>query len=279
MRINFYLFFVIAFVSLQSNCYASVSPDTSGILLASNKTEYCVETIKSNVVFPELLKAHEEASLHYIEQFSVSRRAYIIRMYQKSKKYFTRIQTIFKKYGVPEEYCVLIALESAFNPNAISSAGAVGYWQFMENVAKEYGLKTLSLNELKKPAVKSVKGKHVPTDDRKNFIKSTYAAAKYLRDRSINLTNDPLLIAASYNWGVGNVWNRLERTGKKDAGFWDIKNQLPAETRTYVMNFIALNVLFLNYEKFYKKELHFYDKTIQIPIDAISGSTQTSSSL
>ncbi|MEO6537002.1 MAG: transglycosylase SLT domain-containing protein, partial [Ferruginibacter sp.] len=97
----------------------------------------------------------------------------------------------------------------------------------------------------------------VQVDDRKNFIRSTYAAARYLKDRSRNLNSDWLLIAASYNCGVGNVWEAMERSKKKDPSFWDIKNYLPAETRAYVMNFITLNVIFKNYENFYKNNLCF----------------------
>ncbi len=227
--------------------------------------EKCTEVLEANVVFPELLQDHEEASLDYIEKFASNRRDYLIRMYNKSKKYFSRINLIFKRYNIPKEFCVLIALESAFNANAVSSAGAVGYWQFMEEVAKEYGLRTLPISDLKKPATRAVKGKAAPVDDRKNFIKSTHAAGRYLKDRSRNLNNDCLLIAASYNWGVGNVWNSLQRTGKRDANFWDIKKYLPAETRSYVMNFIAMNVIFHNYDKFLKKELRFRDQVITVP--------------
>ena len=97
----------------------------------------------------------------------------------------------------------------------------------------------------------------VQVDDRKNFIRSTYAAARYLKDRSRNLNSDWLLIAASYNCGVGNVWEAMERCRKKDPTFWDIKNYLPPETRAYVMNFITLNVIFKNYEKFLKNNLCF----------------------
>ena len=74
-----------------------------------------------------------------------------------------------------------------------------------------------------------------------------------------NLNNDWLLVAASYNWGVGNVWNAMQRTGKPRPSFWDIKNYLPAETKSYVMNFIALNVVFKNYENFKKGNLCFKD--------------------
>lgn len=225
----------------------------------------CIEILEANVVFPEILKGHEDASIEYVEKFATSRRDYLIRMYNKSKRYFSKINLIFKRYNIPKEFCVLIALESAFNANAISSAGAVGYWQFMEDVAKEYGLRTLSIQDLRKPVHHPAKGKTAPVDDRKNFVKSTHAAGRYLKDRARNLNNDWLLIAASYNWGVGNVWNCVQRTGKPQADFWDIKKYLPAETRAYVMNFIAMNVVFNNYDKFLKKELRFRDRVITVP--------------
>ena len=69
--------------------------------------------------------------------------------------------------------------------------------------------------------------------------------------------SDLLLIVASYNCGVGNVWDAMKKTGKPDPDFWDIKDYLPAETRAYVMNFITLNVIFHNYDKFENNTLLF----------------------
>jgi len=128
----------------------------------------------------------------------------------------------------------------------------------MDATAKEYGLKIV---EAKDNAAIRLKMK----DDRTNFTKSTYAAAKYLRDRCKNLNNDLLLAVASYNWGVGNVWQAIKKSGKPNADFWDIKKYLPAETKAYVMNFIALNVVFNNYDKFSKNQLVFNSETLQVP--------------
>lgn len=217
----------------------------------------------ANVVFPSLLENEAEECLAYVEKFSVNRRAYLMRTYARSKKFFPKAHSILKKYDVPAEFAVLLALESAFNPNAVSKAGAVGYWQIMDEVAKEYGLRIIEDQHKKKPAVtKKTKTtaaakKKTAIDDRKNFSISTHTAAKYLKARMRNLDNNWLLIAASYNWGVGNVWNAIERSGKRNPSFWDIKDQLPAETRAYVLNFIALNVIFKNYEKFASNQLYF----------------------
>ena len=239
------------------------------ILLASlNKKEKASFIIKQpNVVFPEVLSGNEEQSADYIEKFCTSRRDYIIRTYNKGKKYFPKAATILKRYNLPHELKILLALESAFKPNAVSSAGAVGYWQFMDEVAKEYGLKVVEqlsqdekkklIKKDKKKATALFKAMAKQKDDRKNFNKSTSAAARYLKDRSRNLNNDILLMVASYNCGIGNVWNAMANCSKTDPTFWDIKNYLPSETRAYVMNFITLNVLFNNYDKFVDNSLSF----------------------
>lgn len=221
----------------------------------------------SNVSYPEIFNGSEEESLAYVEKFSANRKDYLIRTFNRSKKYFPKAVAILKKHNIPAEFAVLLALESGFNGNAVSSAGAVGYWQIMDEVAKEYGLRIagkpagISKKETKKISSKNkafAKPKK-QIDDRKDFTKSTYAAARYLRDRHRNLNGDWLLITASYNCGVGNVWEAMQKSGKSNPTFWDIKNYLPAETRSYVMNFIALNVIFNNYEKFVSNDLCFRD--------------------
>jgi hypothetical protein len=222
---------------------------------------------KYTVTFPELLKGNEEATIDYIRQFSTRRKDYLVRMYTKGKKLLTKAASIFKKYQLPEELRVLVALESAYNAEAVSSAGAVGYWQFMDEVAREYGLKYVPhlspaakekmLKQNRKKAEEMLKAIAKQKDDRKNFDKATVAAARYLRDRKVNLNENWLLVVASYNWGVGNVWNAMERCGKKNPSFWDIKKYMPAETQAYVMNFITLNVIFHNYDNFVKGRLVF----------------------
>ena len=253
-----------------NNTFAFNPADTSKAVLPAPWEKTCdnKKVLKeANVIYPEIFFGYEKESMGYVANFSVARKDYLIRTFKRSKKYFPKAIAILKKQNVPAEFAVLLALESGFNGNAVSGAGAVGYWQFMDNVAKEYGLKTAQKSS-KEGYIKnksklvllekaSPKRGKVQVDDRKNFIRSTYAAARYLKDRSRNLNSDWLLIAASYNCGVGNVWEAMERCRKKDPTFWDIKNYLPPETRAYVMNFITLNVIFKNYEKFLKNNLCF----------------------
>ena len=265
------LFFTVL---LGGSVNANPFTDTSKKqLLAAAKTNAGFITVEPNVVFPDILTGNEEQTLSYIEKFSENRRAYLIRTYNRSKKYFPKASAILKKHNLPQELKVLLALESAFNANAVSKAGAVGYWQIMDEVAKEYGLKYVAQEkaaekkkdakavvEVKKHAVKTV----VAKDDRKNFNKSTYAAARYLKDRGRNLDNDLLLMVASYNCGVGNVWEAMKKTGLKNPDFWDLKEYLPAETQAYVMNFITLNVVFNNYERFTNNTLLFTPTKVKI---------------
>ncbi|MEJ7585997.1 MAG: lytic transglycosylase domain-containing protein [Ferruginibacter sp.] len=221
----------------------------------------------TNLVYPDLLKGNEEHTIDYIKNFSNNRRNYLIRMHTKGQNFFPKTSSILKKYSLPEELKILLILESAYNGNAVSKAGAVGYWQIMDEVAREYGMKYIArgsaasksklIKRNKSKGQKPQKSVAKLKDDRKNFIMATHTAARYLHDRSRNLAANWLLVVASYNCGIGNVWNAMKRSGKTDPSFWDIKRYLPLETRNYVMNFITLNVIFHNYEMFAKKELSF----------------------
>lgn len=271
--IAFSIFFTLCIDSALAYTRNPADTTLEAGLNSSTDKEGIIIVKEANIVYPEIFTGNEIQSIDYIEKFSSKRKEYLIRTYNRSKKLFPKAEAILKQYNVPEEFKVLLALESGFNGNAVSSAGAVGYWQFMDDVAKEYGLKISRKIRIES---RKRKGKHrkaivktIGVDERKNFNKSTIAAARYLKDRGRNLANDWLLIAASYNCGVGNVWNAMERCGKKSPTFWDIKNLLPAETRAYVMNFITLNVIFNNYEAFTSNTLNFRNVTCKaLPIDA-----------
>jgi soluble lytic murein transglycosylase-like protein len=240
-------------------------------LLAGNTSNISAKSFtrtvvkEANIIYSATLQAHMDESLDYVQKFSNTKRNYLIRTYQKGKKYFPKIAAVLKRFHLPQELKVLIALESAFNPNAVSGAGAVGYWQIMDDVAREYGLQITSGND----------PKNKKKDDRTNFSKSTLAAAKYLKDRCKNLNNNLLLMVASYNWGIGNIWNAMKKTGKSSPDFWDIKKYLPSETKAYVMNFIALNVIFDNYDKFVSNKLVFNSQTIEVPVSENVGKLNT----
>lgn len=136
-----------------------------------------------------------------------------------SKYYFPIFDEILDKYGVPCELKYLVVIESALNPQAVSRAGATGLWQFMYATGRMYDLRVNSI-----------------VDDRRDPLKATEAAAKYLRDLH-KIYDDWTLAIAAYNCGPGNINKAMRRSGKKT--FWEIYDFLPRETRGYVPAYIA----------------------------------------
>ncbi len=205
------------------------------------------------VAYPVSLKEHRLQTKTYVKAYSEHKRSYIIHIFNKGKKFFPKAIAILEKYDVPVELQMLPVLESEFNANAVSNAGAVGYWQFMGELAKEYGLHTGGKN-----------------DERRNFTKSTIAAAKFFRDQLDYFNDDILLAVSSYNCGPGRVRSSMKKSGKADPDYWDVKKYLPAETRRFVMNFITLNVISANYAKFIDRKLDFSQSpTVHVQLAAI----------
>ena len=270
---------ILMATSFQTLSAQSLRDSTKKVLLAvaEKRTEPRFITRPSNVIYPEILKGNETETLDYIEKFSKNRRDYLIKMYSKGKQLLPKAASILIKYDLPAELKILLTLESAYNGKAVSKAGAVGYWQIMDEVAREYGIKYIAqlseaekkklLKQNSKKGIKTRKTTAELKDDRKNFNTATHTAARYLRDRRRNLDDNWLLVVASYNCGIGNVWKAMERSGQLSPTFWNIKNFLPAETRAYVMNFITLNVIFNNYELFLKSKLNFTEEKMMIAED------------
>lgn len=139
--------------------------------------------------------------------------------------YFPIIEEVFDREGVPLELKYLAVVESAFRMNATSFAGAVGLWQFILSTAKERGMRVDSY-----------------IDERRDPYKSSVHAARYLKDL-YNIYNDWILAIAAYNSGPGTV-NRAIRLSGGKTNFWEIKQFLPQETRSYVPAFIAVAYVF-----------------------------------
>lgn len=134
--------------------------------------------------------------------------------------YKKTMESIFLEENIPTGLIYMTLTESLFNPKARSKRGAYGVWQFISPTAKIYGLKIDSF-----------------IDERADYIKSTKAAAKYLKDSYENLEGDLLLVIASYNCGIGNVLKAQKKCGAKD--FWEIRKCLPKETRNFVPSVLA----------------------------------------
>lgn len=225
---------------IAENDSTSISDTTQAV-----RSLYIVDN-PNRVRYPAILREHREESKDYIVNYLRREREYIKLMFRRGKNYMPIAREIFDRYDVPHEFQVLPALESNFKGSAVSPAGAVGYWQFMSQLAREYGLK--------------IGG---PNDERKNFHKSTVAASKFIRDRLKAYDNDPLLVVAAYNAGTGRVSYAIKKAGVKD--YWQLQQYLPAETRRFVLRFLALNVVAMNYDKFLANNMDFDEPpTIQL---------------
>ncbi len=133
-----------------------------------------------------------------------------------------------ESYQLPLELKYLPLIESGLNPKAESQAGAAGLWQFLVSTGKHYGLQVNSL-----------------VDERKDPIRSSYAAAQFLRDL-YKIFGDWNLVIAAYNCGPDNVNKAIKRAGG-NRDYWQIYPYLPAETRGYVPAFIAANYIMTYY--------------------------------
>ncbi len=160
---------------------------------------------------------------NYVKSYHAKHGVHITRLQSTNKAYFKLIDNVMKRYNVPKEMKSLAIIESAMNCNAVSPVGAVGPWQFMSPTAKMMGLRV-----------------DETIDERRDFYKSTNAAARYLK-KLHSMFNDWLLVIASYNCGPAPVLRAIN--AGKGRSFWDIKSKLPGETQNHVMAFIATSAI------------------------------------
>jgi len=166
---------------------------------------------------------------NYIAMYTNRKPKQVAVMLGLANYYFPLFEEALAKYGLPMELKYLPIIESALNPGANSSASAIGLWQFMYPTGKMYKLEISTF-----------------VDERRDPIKATDAAVRYLRDL-YNIYNDWHLVIAAYNCGPGNVNKAIKRSGNaKD--YWKIYYKLPKETRGYVPAFIAANYVMNFYQ-------------------------------
>ncbi|WP_288425125.1 lytic transglycosylase domain-containing protein [uncultured Spirosoma sp.] len=142
----------------------------------------------------------------------------------RSAPFFSVIEPILARHNVPNDFKYLPLIESAWQANAVSSAGAVGYWQFMDETAKLMGLSIDPAN-----------------DERTDLRKSTEAACRYLKDLHRQL-GSWTLAAAAYNGGLGMVQRKISKTGHRD--YYSMV--MNPETGYYLYRILAMKELFTN---------------------------------
>lgn len=215
-------------ISIEKPLVVSISPDetvynTPSIIDDYSYNEMAVNAIKNHItLFTEKIK----------EKFSL--------WLKRSGKYMELMRNILTEHNVPEEIVFIPLIESGFNANAYSPARAVGYWQFIASTAKRYGLEISWWK-----------------DERKDPVKSTKAAANYLKDL-YEMFGSWNLAMAAYNAGEGKILKALNRTKAED--YWALldTNYIKPETKNYVPKFIAASMIANRPEDFGFENLEYY---------------------
>lgn len=172
---------------------------------------------------PLALNGKVEYFLHY---FQTSARGAFARWLSRSERYIPMMKQVLKREGLPEDLVYLAMIESGFTPHAISVASAVGPWQFMSGTGKRYALRIDQW-----------------IDERRDPLKSTVAAAMYLKELYELFNKDWYLAAAGYNAGENKILRAIDMYNSRD--FWQLSkgSYLKRETKDYVPKLLAAAII------------------------------------
>ena len=209
---------------------APVAPAPRGRIDASHDAERgnLWERLRSGFAMPDL----DTDLVRKWEQWYARDPAYVQRMTERGGRYLFHIVEEVQRRGMPTELALLPFIESAFNPQAESSARASGMWQFMPATGKDFELR-----------------QNLFRDDRRDVLASTRAALDYLQ-RLHNLFGDWRLALAAYNWGQGNVARAIERNQRAGQPTNYEALRMPTETREYVPKLQAVKNIVLRPETY-----------------------------
>jgi len=203
-----------------------------------SNNEHAVDAVRKNVtLFSEKIR----------ERFSM--------WLSRSGKYLDLMKEILKEQNVPEEIVFIPLIESGFSPNAYSPARAAGYWQFISSTARKYGLE---INWWK--------------DERRDPVKSTVAAANYMKDL-YEMFGSWNLAMAAYNAGEGKILRALNKSNAEN--YWELitTNHIKNETKDYVPKFIAASMIANSPKEYgfndveFHKPLSYETVTLKSPVD------------
>lgn len=168
----------------------------------------------------------------FIDHYTGPGRVSFAKWLERSTGYIEMMRPILQEEGVPEDLIYIALIESGFDPEAYSWAGASGVWQFMRPTAQRYGLKV-----------------NWWIDERRDPVKSTRAAARYFKDL-YETFRSWYLAQAGYNAGEGRIQRGLRQVERKD--FWTLAKTryVPLETRNFVPKFVAASILAKNPEAY-----------------------------
>jgi membrane-bound lytic murein transglycosylase D len=212
--------------------------EVSGASTERNAQEIAADQLARST-FPLV---HNEFVQKWINFFTVSPRgrATFQTWLSRSTRYIPMMKQVLREEGLPEDLIYLSMIESGFNPRAYSKASAVGPWQFIKPTGVRYGLEVSTW-----------------VDERRDILKSTKAAAKYLGELH-TIFGSWYLAAAGYNAGEGRVLSAIRDS--KTRNFWELSRQkgnFRAETRDYVPKIIAAALVAKDPEKYGFKDIPY----------------------
>lgn len=214
---------------IQEIVTAKTPPPQDKVQFFSKLTRYGFKNLFTKFQYNPTLPYSSQINPHaelYMQDYLKNHSNYLMKMRSWGVPYFNLIDNILSKYGLPTELKYLAVIESNLSTTATSWVGAGGPWQFMPYTARDYGLKVDKLN-----------------DERRDYFKSTHAAARYLLTL-YNQLHDWLLVIAAYNGGPGRVMTAIRKSGSTN--FWQLQYYLPEESRNHVKKFIATHYIMEN---------------------------------
>ena len=201
--------------------------------------------------FGEIPMETNDRVVRWIEYFKGRGRRHMERYLSRSSRYVPMMKQILREHELPEDLVYVALIESGFNPKAYSHAAAVGYWQFIRPTGKHFDLKI-----------------NAYVDQRRDFVASTHAAARYFK-ALYNLFGNWYLAMAAYNVGENRVKRMVMKYYTRD--FWELarRKKLPRETINYVPKFIAAALIAKNPETYGFSDIDYQDpvafETIEVP--------------
>ena len=201
-------------------------PEKEKVQYFSQVTKYGFKNLFAQYNYNPALPYSAQVNPHaegYMQDYLKAHTNSLLQMKSWGQPYFNVIDNILSQYGLPRELKYLAVIESNLNTRATSWVGAGGPWQFMPYTARDYGLVVNNM-----------------LDERRDYYKSTNAAARYLLTLYGQM-HDWLLVIAAYNGGPGTVYNAIKKSGSRN--FWSLQYYLPEESRNHVKKFIATHYI------------------------------------
>ena len=221
----------VASLGREAELYRSLGLADTETFAADENPAHLADEIELN--FPQIELPDSDIPLtlngkveYFVNYFRTGGRPAFSRWLSRSERYIPLMKEVLRKEKLPEDLVYLAMIESGFTPHAISVASAVGPWQFMSGTGKRYSLRIDSW-----------------IDERRDPLKSTIAAALYLKELYALFNNDWYLAAAGYNAGENKILRAIDMYNSRD--FWELTkgSYLKSETKDYVPKLLAAAII------------------------------------